>query len=79
MTANQKKFNSIRAYSSSTGMRAIFKKKGKKMLKKGKKWQHIWKFGQKCSKCEDILEKGKWLRAIIAHNKLLEKVLSILI
>ena len=72
MTANQKKFNSIRAYSSSTGMRAIFKKKGKK-------WQYIWKFGQKCSKCEDILEKGKWLRAIIAHNKLLEKALSILI
>ena len=43
----------------SMGMRATFQKKGKK-------GQNIWKFGQKCTKFENILEKGKWLCAIIA-------------
>ena len=42
------------------------------MARKGK---HIWKFGQKCMKFENIFKKGKWLRVIIAHNKLLEKAL----
>ena len=31
----------------SNGMRAIFQKKGKKYVKKGKKGQNIWKFEQK--------------------------------
>ena len=44
-------------------------------LEKGKKGQHIWTFGQRCKKFENILKKGKWLRAIISRNKLLEKVL----
>ena len=47
-------------------------KKGQKNVKKG---QNIWKFGQKCTKFENILKKGRWLHAIIACNKLLEKVL----
>ena len=55
------------------GMRAIFQKKSKKMFKKE---QNIWKFGQKCTKFENILKKGKWLRAIITRNKLLEKALG---
>ena len=59
-------------------MRAIFQKKGKEMLKKGKKRQHIWKFRQKHTKLENILKKGRWLCAIIARNKLLEKALHIL-
>ena len=46
------------------------------MLKKGKKGQNMSKFGHKCPKFENILKKGKWLRAIIAHNKLLEKDLT---
>ena len=37
--------------------------------------QKIWKFGQKCTEFENILKKDSWLRAIIARNKLLEKVL----
>ena len=57
-------------------IRAIFRKRAhKKRLKKSKKGQNIWKFGQKCTKCENILKKGRWLRAIIAHKKLLEKAL----
>ena len=45
----------------SKGVRAIFQKKGKK-------GQNIWKFAQKCTKFENILKKGKWLRAIIART-----------
>ena len=45
----------------SKGMDAIFLKK-----------QNIWKYRQKCRKFENILQKGRWLRAIIACNKLLE-------
>ena len=44
------------------------------MFKKGKKEHAIWKFGQTCTKFENIL-KGRWLCAIIARNKLLEKAL----
>ena len=40
--------------------------------KKGKKGGNIWKFGQKSTKFEKILKKGRWLHAIIACNKLLE-------
>ena len=58
-------------------MRAIFQKKVKNMLKNVKKGQNIWKFGQRCTKFENILKKGKWLRAIIARNKLLEKALVV--
>ena len=59
------------------GLRAILQINGKKMLKKGKKGQNIWKFGQKCTKFENILKKGRWLSAIIARNKLLEKGLVV--
>ena len=45
---------------------------GQKNVKKG---QHSWKFRQKYTKFENILKKGRWLRAIIARNKLLEKAL----
>ena len=53
-------------------MRMMFQEMGKKMLKKGKKKENIWKYGQKCTKIENLLKKGRWLRAIIARNKLLE-------
>ena len=44
--------------------------------KKGKIGQNVWKFGQKYAKFENILkENGRWLRAIIACNKLLEETL----
>ena len=43
------------------------------MLKKGKKGQNIRKFGRKCTKFENILKECRWLLAIIAGNKLLEK------
>ena len=43
----------------SKGMRAIFQKKGKKKIVK--KGQNIWKFGQKCTKFENILKKGRRL------------------
>ena len=49
-------------------MGAIFRKKGKK-------GQHIWKFGQKYTKFENILKKDRWLRNIITRTKLLEKAL----
>ena len=49
----------------------------KRTKKKGKKEQNIWKFGQKCTKLENNLKKGRWLRAIIAHNKLLGKTLPV--
>ena len=50
-------------------------KKGKKMFKKGKKGQKNHKYGQKCTKFGNILKKGRWLYAIIACNKLVEKAL----
>ena len=49
------------------------KKRGKKYLKREKKGQNIWKYGQKCTKLENILKKGRWLHVIIAYYKLLEK------
>ena len=52
-----------------------FSEKGQKKKKKGKTGQHIWKFGPKCTKFENILKKGMWLRAAIGRNKLLEKAL----
>ena len=65
-------------------MRAIFqkkckkkKKKKKKKDKKIKKGQNIWKFGQECTKGENILKKSRWLRTIIARNKLLGKTLLV--
>ena len=48
----------------------------KKSIKRAKKGQNIWKFGQKCTKSENILEMGMWLCVIIACNKLLEKALA---
>ena len=38
--------------------------------------QNIWKFGQKCTKFENILKKGKGLHVITTHNKLLDKALG---
>ena len=49
----------------SKGMRVIFQKKGKK-------WQNIWKFRQKCTKFENILEKGSLMRTTIACMKQLK-------
>ena len=51
----------------SKGMRAIFQKKGKKMLKNDKKGQIIWKVGQNCTKFENILKR--------AGDKVLERAL----
>ena len=58
-------------------MRAIFqkKKKKKKNVKKGGKKAKYLKIWSKITKLENILKKGRWLRAIIARNKLLEKAL----
>ena len=53
----------------SKGVGVIFQKKSTEMLKKG---QNIWEFGQKCTKFEYILKKGRRLRPTIEHNKLLE-------
>ena len=52
-------------------MHTIFQKKDTK----GKKGKNIWKFGQKSTKFENILKKGRWFCANIACNKLLEKAL----
>ena len=56
-------------------MRAIFQKKGKKMFKKDKKGQNIWKFAQKWTKFQNVLKKARWLHAINSRNKLLEKTM----
>ena len=42
------------------------------MSRKGKKGQNIWKFGQKYTKFENILKKGRQLHVILTYNKLLE-------
>ena len=42
---------------------------------KGKKEQTIGKFERKCTKFENILKQGWWLRAIIARNKLLKQAM----
>ena len=52
------------------GMHAIFQKKGENYQKR----QNIWKFGQKYRKFENILKKGRWLRAITAHNNYCKKL-----
>ena len=49
-------------------MHGIFKKKGKKMFKKGNKGQDIRKLGQKYTNFDNILKKGR--------KKALEKVLN---
>ena len=46
-----------------------FSEKGQRDVEKGK---NIWKFGQKCTKFQNILKKGRWMCVIIACNKLLE-------
>ena len=53
----------------SKGMRSIFQRKGQKMFKKGKIFENLVKSVQ------NLLKKGRWLCAIIARNKLLEKAL----
>ena len=52
----------------SKGMCVIFHKKGKK-------GQNIWKFGQKCTKFENILEKGSLMHLTTARMKQLEYAL----
>ena len=47
----------------------------RKGAKKGKKGQNIWKFGQKCTKFENIFKKGSLMRAIILCIKQLEYAL----
>ena len=44
------------------GMRAIFSEKGQKR-------QNIWKFGQKCTKSENILKKDSLMCATVACMK----------
>ena len=63
-----------RAYSRKWRYACDFSERGQKNAKKG---QNIWKFGQKCTKFENVLKKGRWLCAIIARNELLEKTLLI--
>ena len=46
------------------------------MFKKAKKGKIIWKFGQKCTKFENISRTGMWLCAIIANNRLLKQDLT---
>ena len=53
----------------SKGMRAIFQKRGKKR-------QNIWKFGQQCTKFENILKKGTLVHATIACMKQQEYALQ---
>ena len=43
--------------------------------KKGKEGKNVWKFRQKFRKFGNIFKKSSWMQAIIARNKLLEKVL----
>lgn len=56
-------------------MGAGFWEMGKEILKNkiGKiENQNIWSLGENVYKIEIILKKGRWLCAIIAHDKLLE-------
>ena len=57
------------------GMSAIFQKKSKKMLKKGKIFEDLYKNVQNLKKKKKILKKGRRMHAIIAWNKMLEKAL----
>ena len=54
------------------GIHAIFQKKGEKRATKG---QNIWKFGQKCTKFENILKKGSLMCLTITCKKQLEYAL----
>ena len=44
-------------------------------FRKGKKGQNTWKFGQKCTKFDNILKKGSLMRVAIIHMKQLEYAL----
>ena len=59
----------------SKGMCVIFQKKDKKGQINVKKRATYLKMWGKYTKFENVLKKGRWLRAIMAHNKLLEKAL----
>ena len=56
-------------------MRATFQKKVQKKTKNG---QNNWKFGQKCTKFENILTKGSLMCATAACMEQLEYALSYL-
>ena len=45
--------------------------------KRTKKSKIFGNLGKKCTKFEDFLKKCRWLRAIIAHNKVLEQALTL--
>ena len=61
----------LRLILESKSIHVIFQKRQKNV----KKGQYIWKFGQKCTRFEIILKKGRRFRATIACSKLLEKTL----
>ena len=63
------KWNLSRAYSTKWGHACDFLEKEQEIVKKG---QNLWKFGKNSTKFKNSYKKGRWLRAIIAHNKLLE-------
>ena len=65
----QEKILQSRVYSIK-GMHGFdFSEKWQRNVEKG---ENIWKFVQKCTKFENILKRGRWLHAIIVHNKPLE-------
>ena len=55
-------------------MHVIFQKKGQI---KGQKGENIGKFGQKCTKSENILKQGSFMGAAIACMKQLQYTLSL--
>ena len=72
--------NKAGAILDSKGMRAIFKKKGKKGQKKYLKWAKKGETFENFVKNVQHLKifwKGRWLRAIIARYKVLEKACKI--
>ena len=76
VTTGIKWANVLRAYFRKEGHAYDFSEKGHK---KGKIEENIWKFGQKCTKFENILKKGSLMRATIGCMKQLEYVLVLLI
>ena len=58
----------------------ILEKKGMRVIfqKKGKRGPNIWKFGQKCTKFENILKRGSFICATFACMKQLEYALTMI-
>ena len=72
MVIKMSNYGSFLYFLQSNGMACDFPEKELKNVKKGQKKAKYLKLGQKCTKLEKILKKGRWLHAIIAHNKLSE-------